>query len=145
MPLLGNKKVGLQRHRRVNFVCEYSKLGAVCPVSVARSSNAPESAKQRRPLAPREELSVPQAEVLTPFEGGGGSGGLGLLLRSKRATWLAQSSRALVEGAKARLVVLGAGLAKSRFEALGKGRSLGGHRGPENPSSQKTAGLVFSA
>ena len=88
---------------------------------------------------------MPQAEVLTPFEGGGGSGGLGLLLRSKRATLLTQSSRALVEGAEGRLVVQGAGLAKSRLDALGKGLSLGGHRGPENPSSQKTGALVFSA
>ncbi len=141
---MGNKNVALQRHRRVNFACEYSKLGAVCPVSVARSSNAPDAAKQSTPLAPREELSVGRADALTPFEGCGRSGGLGLLLRSKRATLLAQSSRALVENAQRRLAVLGAGLAKSRLEALGKGRPLGGHRGPKNPSSQKTAGLVFS-
>ena len=35
MPWMGNKKVALQRHRRVNFVCEYFKLGAVVPVSIA--------------------------------------------------------------------------------------------------------------
>ena len=51
---------------------------------------------------------------------------------------------AMSEGAKERLAAQGAGLAKSRLEALGKGLSLGGLRGPKNPSSQKTAGLVFS-
>jgi len=75
-----------------------------------------------------------------------GSGeGLGLLLRSKRATWLAHAARALVEDAEGLLAALGAGLAKSRLEVLGRGLSLGGHRGPKNPSSQKTAGLIFSA
>ena len=145
MPWMGNKNVALQRHRRVNFACEYSKLGAVCPVSVARSSNAPDAAKQSTPLAPREELSVGRADALTKFGACGSSEGLELLLRSKRVTLLAQASRALSEGAEGRLVVQGAGLAKSRLEALGKGLSLGGHRGPKNPSSPKTAGLVFSA
>ena len=70
-------------------MCEYSKLGAVCPVSVARSSNAPDAAKQGRPLAPREELGVGQVDAWTNFGAGGGSEGLGLLLRSKRATLLA--------------------------------------------------------
>ena len=85
------------------------------------------------------------ADALTPFEGCGRGEALGLLLRSKRATWLAHESRALSKVAEGRVVVLGAGLATSRLEALGKGLSLGGLRGPKNPSSQKTAGLVFSA
>ena len=126
-------------------MCEYSKLGAVCPVSVARSSNAHDAAKQSTPLAPREELSVGRADAWTLFGGGGGCEGLGLLWRSKRATWLARSSRVVSAGAKGRRVGLGAGLAKSRLEALGKGLSLEGLRGPKKTSSPKTAGLVFSA
>jgi hypothetical protein len=86
-------------------------------------NHIPHSAAQRRPLAPREELSVRLADALTPFEGCGRGEGLGLLLRSKRATWLAHESRALSKVAEGRVVVLGAGLATSRLEALGKGLS----------------------
>ena len=64
-----------------------------------RTRYVTDSAKQRRPLAPREELSVGQAEALTPFEVCRRGGGLGLLLRSKRAALLAHSSRALSGGA----------------------------------------------
>ena len=39
----------------------------------------------------------------------------------------------------------GAGLAKSRLEALGKRLSLGGGAARKNSSSQKSAGLIFSA
>jgi hypothetical protein len=80
---------------------------------------------------------VGRAEVLTNFGDCGSSEGLGLLLRSKRATLLAQASRALSEGVKGHLAAQGAGLAKSRLEALGKGLSLGGHRGPKNPLLKK--------
>jgi len=44
-----------------------------------------------------------------------------------------------------RLAAQGAGLAKSRLEALGKGLSLSGRRGLKNHSSQKTAGLGLTA
>lgn len=85
-----------------------------------------------------------RVDAWTNFGTGGDSGRLGLLLRSKRATLLAHGSRALLAAAKGRLAAQGAGLAKSRLEALGKGLSLGGPRGPKNASSQKTAGWVFS-
>ena len=99
MPWMGNKNVGLQRPRRVNSMSEYSEPGAVVRETVACWSKPPDPAKQRRPLAPREELSVGQADAWTPFGGGVGREGLGLLLRSKRATLLAHGSRALSGGA----------------------------------------------
>ncbi len=71
-------------------------------------NHIPHSAAQRRPLAPREELSVRLADALTPFEGCGRGEGLGLLLRSKRATLLAQASRAWSKGGKGRLAAQGA-------------------------------------
>ena len=50
-------------------MCDSSKPGAVVRESVARWFKELDAAKQRRPLAPREELSVGQAEAWTKFGG----------------------------------------------------------------------------
>ena len=52
MPLLGNKNVALQRHRRVNSMCEYSKPSIQTGGTAARRDAAEEALIQSPPPAP---------------------------------------------------------------------------------------------